>query len=375
VRAGVCALAGAVGALVIFGIALAWRGAGEAPGPSVLAVKPAGDRRRDRVTFMSSNVAYASTMWRVLFLTLPSQPNAVRLRVWRALKTMGCGLLRDGAYVLPHEHAALFDPLVAQVRSHGGQASTFDLSTPDAAQAAEVTALFDRAEAYQQWRVEAQALAAALPALAETEARRRWRAVAEALQAHLRIDYHPGAALEQAQAELDSLRQALDARFSRGEPISQVPHGIARLDPRKFQGKRWATRARPWVDRLACAWLIRRFIDPQARFIWLADPAGATPAPRGALGFDYDGARFTHVGSRVSFEVLAASFGLDEDARLQRIARAVHFLDVGGIPVPEAAGLEAVLAGLREVHADDDQLVLAAASMFDALHALPGSPT
>jgi Chromate resistance exported protein len=56
-------------------------------------------------------------------------------------------------------------------------------------------------------------------------------------------------------------------------------------------GKRWATRARPWVDRLACAWLIRRFVDPAARFVWLADPAGSTPAPRGALGFDYDGSR------------------------------------------------------------------------------------
>lgn len=171
------------------------------------------------------------------------------------------------------------------------------------------------------------------------------------------------------------LRQALDARFSRGEPVAQAPHGIPRLDPRKFRGKRWATRARPWVDRLACAWLIRRFVDPEARFVWLADPAGATPAPRGALGFDYDGARFTHVGSRVSFEVLAASFGLDTDPRLQRIARAVHFLDIGGIPVPEAAGLEAVLSGLREVHADDDQLNLAAASVFDALYAAPGPAT
>jgi hypothetical protein len=160
--------------------------------------------------------------------------------------------------------------------------------------------------------------------------------------------------------------------------VAQAPHGIARLDVRKFQGKRWATRARPWVDRLACAWLIRRFIDPQARFVWLTDPgdpAGATPAPRGALGFDYDGARFTHVGSRVSFEVLAASFGLDADSRLQRIARAVHFLDIGGIPVPEAAGLEAVLSGLREVHADDDHLTLAAAAVFDALYAAPGAPT
>jgi hypothetical protein len=155
--------------------------------------------------------------------------------------------------------------------------------------------------------------------------------------------------------------------------VALPPHGIPRLDPRKFKGKRWATRARPWVDRLACAWLIRRFIDTQARFVWLADPAGSTPAPRGTLGFDYDGARFTHVGARVSFEVLAASFGLDADPRLQRIARAVHFLDIGGIPVPEAAGLEAVLAGLREVHADDDQLTLAAAAVFDALHAAPGT--
>lgn len=313
-------------------------------------------------------------MWSVLFLTLPTQPNAVRLRVWRALKALGCGALRDGAYVLPQAQAAQFDPLVAEVRAHGGQASVLELSTRDEARHAEVLALFDRSDAYGEWRIQAQDLAASLASVDEAEARRRLRAVSEALQALRRIDYYPGAAADQAQAELDALRQALEARFSRGEPVAQAPHGIPRLDPRKFQGKRWATRARPWVDRLACAWLIRRFIDPEARFLWLADPAGSTPAPRGALGFDYDGARFTHVGSRVSFEVLAASFGLEADLRLQRLARAVHFLDIGGIPVPEAAGLEAVLSGLREVHGDDDQLTLAAATVFDALYAAPGGP-
>ncbi len=313
-------------------------------------------------------------MWSVLFLTLPAQPSAVRLRIWRALKTLGCGLLRDGVYVLPQAHAALFDPLATEVREHGGQASVLELSARDEVQRAEVLALFDRAEAYSQWRAEAQALAAALHALEETEARRRLRSTAEALHTLRRIDYYPGAAAEQAQAEFEALRQLLDARFSRGEPVARAPHGIPRLDPRKFQGKRWATRARPWVDRLACAWLIRRFIDTEARFVWLADPAGATPAPRGTLGFDYDGARFTHVGSRVSFEVLVASFGLDTDRPLQRIAHVVHFLDIGGIPVPEAAGLEAVLSGLREVHADDDDLTLAAAAVFDALYAAPGLP-
>ena len=126
-----------------------------------------------------------------------------------------------------------------------------------------------------------------------------------------------------------------------------------------------------WVDRLACAWLIRRFIDPQARMLWLADPA---QAPRGALGFDFDGAHFSHVGALVSVEVLAASFGLQTDARLQRVLRLVHALDVGGLPLAEAAGLEAVLTGLRELHADDDALTLAAAAVFDALYAVPDPP-
>ena len=310
-------------------------------------------------------------MLSMLVVTLPTQPNAVRLRVWRALKALGCAALRDGAYLLPSAQGALFEPLAAEVREHGGTAMVLALSPTDEAQRAELLALFDRTEAYVEWREAALLLQAAMATLGETEARRRWRAVAEALQALRGIDYYPGAAAVQAQSEADALRQALEARFSRGEPQPLAEQGIQRLDARKFQGKRWATRARPWVDRLACAWLIRRFIDLQARFLWLADPAGTTPAPRGALGFDYDGARFTHVGNKVSFEVLLASFGLDADTRLQRLAAAVHYLDAGGIPAAEAAGLESVLAGLRELHADDDALLAAAVVVFDALYAAP----
>ena len=309
-------------------------------------------------------------MWAILFLTLPTQPNAVRLRVWRALKSLGCASIRDGVYLLPREHAACFEPLVVEVRAHAGQATVMELSSAEPTQGEEMRALFDRSEAYAQWRADADAFAAGLTACAEAEARRRLRGVSDALQDLRRIDYYPGRAAEQAEAHLAALRQAVDAALSKGEPAAQPAHGIPRLDIRKHQGKRWATRARPWVDRLACAWLIRRFIDPGARFVWLADPARA---PRGVLGFDYDGARFTHVGARVSFEVIAASFGLDAQPPLQRIAQAVHYLDVGGIPTPEAAGLEAVLAGLREVHADDDALVGAAAVVFDALYAAPGA--
>ena len=309
-------------------------------------------------------------MWSILIVTLPTQPNAVRLRIWRALKGLGCAALRDGAYLLPEESAASLEPLAAEVREHGGTASVMTLSPRDEAQRIEILAQFDRSEAYMQWRETVTALQSELDKLAETEARRRLRGVADALQSLRRIDYYPGAAAMQAESYLLSLRRSFDSRFSKGEPQARQDDDIERLDLRKYRGKRWATRARPWVDRLACAWLIQRFIDPGAQIVWLADPA---KAPRGVLGFDYDGARFTHVGTRVSFEVLAESFGLEADPKLRRIAAAVHYLDVGGIAVPEAPGLEAVLAGLREVHADDDPLQQAASAVFDALYAAPGA--
>ncbi len=309
-------------------------------------------------------------MWSTLIMTLPTQPNAVRLRIWRSLKALGCAALRDGAYLLPEERGAVLEPIAAEVREHGGTAMLLTLSAKDSIQRQEIEALFDRTEAFTQWCATATALQAELAQLTETEARRRLRGIAEALQALHRIDYYPSAAAAQADAVLAGLRNALDACFSRGEPTALPAHGIARLPLAPFQNQRWATRARPWVDRLACAWLIRRFIDPGARWVWLADPASA---PTDAQGFDFDGARFTHVGALVTFEVLMASFGLEADSRLQRLARAVHYLDAGGMPVPEAAGLEAVLAGLREVHADDDALTQAAAQVFDALYAVPAT--
>ena len=308
-------------------------------------------------------------MFAILIVTLPTQPNAVRLRIWRSLKALGCVALRDGAYLLPQEQASALEELAAEVLQHGGTASVLTLSPRDDRQRLELLAQFDRGEAFVAWQQTARALLAELDGLSETEARRRARGVADALQTLQRIDYYPGPAAEQAQAELALLRRALDLRFSRGEPQG-IAGDVARLDAAKFQRKRWATRARPWVDRLACAWLIRRFIDPQAKFVWLSDPLRL---PRGVVGFDFDGARFTHVGQRVTFEVLMASFRLDQDPRLQPIAAAVHYLDAGGIPVSQAAGLEAVLAGLRELHAKDDDLVNAAAAIFDALYALPGT--
>jgi len=128
-----------------------------------------------------------------------------------------------------------------------------------------------------------------------------------------------------------------------------------------------------WLPRVASAWLIRRFIDPKAKFRWLKKPKDC---PKTALGFDFDGAEFTHIGARVTFEVLAASFGLDNDRAIARLGALVHYLDVGGIPVPEAAGVAAIMAGARAQQTDDDQLLHSMTAVLDALYAsyseLPG---
>jgi len=116
---------------------------------------------------------------------------------------------------------------------------------------------------------------------------------------------------------------------------------------------------------MASAWLIKRFIDPKARIVWLSNPKACPPR---ALGFDFDGAAFTHVDARVTFEVLLASFTLEDDKGLERIGRLVHYLDVGGVPEPEAVGLETILDGARRQHTNDDRLLAEASKTFDYLY-------
>jgi hypothetical protein len=146
---------------------------------------------------------------------------------------------------------------------------------------------------------------------------------------------------------------------------------VRRLDPANYRGRTWTTRKDLWVDRLASVWLIRRFIDKDAKFAWVDRPRGR---PRGSVGFDFDGAEFTHLGNQVTFEVLLSSFGLDDDPALASIGQAIHFLDIGGIPVADARGLEAVLKGIKGTARGDDELAREAGKVFDHLYAAYTQP-
>jgi hypothetical protein len=158
---------------------------------------------------------------------------------------------------------------------------------------------------------------------------------------------------------------AFNAQFVPDEPRA-ARKKIPALDRADYQGRTWATRERLWIDRVASAWLIRRCIDPGARFVWLKN---VKDRPKRALGFDFNGAEFTHVGSKVTFEVLLASFGLENDAGLVRLGALVHYLDVGGIPMPEAAGFTAIMSGARLTEPSDDALLAMMVPVIDSLYA------
>jgi hypothetical protein len=306
--------------------------------------------------------------WLALILTLPTRPTAVRVRTWRALKASGCAALRDGVYLLPDRPAGAqrFAQLAAAVQAADGSAQVLALTPRDDAQQKSFIARFDRSAEYQELTAELGRSRRGLRTAPAPAARKTLRLLEQRLDALRQIDFFATEAAAAAQAALDALRHEVEARLAPGEPTARAATRIARLNAAEYRGRLWATRRRPWVDRLASAWLIRRFVDPQARFAWIA---AAAKAPKKALGFDYDGAAFTHVADKVTYEVLAASFGLDADARLRRIGEAVHYLDSGGVPSEEAAGLEVLLRGLHRQHADDDALLAAACGIFDALYA------
>jgi hypothetical protein len=307
------------------------------------------------------------TQWLLLIVSLPTNSATTRMRIWRALRSLGCGSLRDGAYLLPHSPLqqqalrALSDDTVRE----GGSAWLLTVHAQSEDENQTYRALFDRNGDYVELFKAFAAARKTLTRLTPREITKLLRKLRREYEAVREIDYFPNETSIQAEAVWMDFVNAADSLLSPDEPHA-VSAAIARLELSDYQGRTWATRRHIWVDRVASAWLIRRFIDQKAHFLWLDSPGHC---PAGALGFDFDGATFTHIGDRVSFEVLLAGFGLDQDRGLLRLGAMVHALDVGEGFVPEADGFEAMLAGARQRAQDDDQLLGEISIVLDSLYA------
>ncbi len=307
-----------------------------------------------------------TTNWLILTATLPTSPSALRVRVWRNLKATGAGTLREGVYVLP-EHASTAQTLWSleqTITEAGAEAHLLVVPARDEAQEKSFRALFDRSELHAELLQAIKEARSAVKASTEAQLHKMLRGLEAQWQGIQNTDFFPGKDHRKAADALAALRRDIELQLSPDEPAASH----ASIEPRAvadYQGRTWATRKRPWVDRLGTAWLVQRFIDKKPTFTWLADPR---KCPKSALGYDFDQATFTHVGDKVTFEVVAESFGLLDDPALRRLAGLVHCIDIGGVPVDEAPGFEMLIRGLQAQHADDDALLAAAIPAFDAYY-------
>jgi hypothetical protein len=298
-----------------------------------------------------------------LMTSLPTGNSTIRMRVWRGLRSIGCGVLRDGVYVLPVDspRAAALAEAESEIKAAGGFAMTVELNLKTPAQLEHVRKLFDRSEDYGAIVARIHAARARLQRLGKRKANTLVQRLRRALEDLSEIDYYPGQARMQANDAMAGLEREVQWLRFPGEP-RPANRKLRRLDPADYRNRTWATRKDLWVDRLASVWLIQRFIDRNAKFAWIDRPRDR---PKGSIGFDFDGALFTHVSGRVTFELLVASFGLEDDPALATIGRAVHFLDIGGIPVPDAKGLETMLRGIKAKARSDNETVVEANKVFD----------
>ena len=317
---------------------------------------------------MSISETKKSTAWLLLVSSVSGENKTARMRIWRALKASGAGALRDGVYVLPNSAAAeaVFQQQAGEVIAAGGSAHIMSLDSRNATQQREFASLFNRNAEYAELFHQLDRIKTGIVKLDEAQARRQIAALRRDVDALVVVDFFPGPPRHQVERALIDAEAALNAHFSPDEPHA-LKGGIPRCDRARYRGRTWATRERLWIDRVASAWLIRRFIDPKAELKFV--PAkGYVPEP-GELRFDMFDAEFTHVGDRCTFEVLVERMGLYDPA-LVAIGEIIHDLDLRDDKFgrDEVAGVRSAIDGICTVARDDDQRIVAATPMLDGLH-------
>ena len=307
--------------------------------------------------------------WLVLSFSLPAKSQAIRVKVWRRLQAIGAIQAKNSLYVLPASaaHAEHFTWLAKEVEEAEGEALFFETEAIRNMDNQAIMGAFarDRDAEYGTLDEELQAALALARgkdlASLDRELISTRRKCSRRLEAIRCRDFFPSGKGVRAAALLNELSALLDGRDT------EIAPAIATLRREDFVGKTWITRERPYVDRLATIWAVRRFIDPDARLVFVAHDARVDKR-QDAVRFDMAEAEFTHLGGRITFEVVIASFGLAQEVPPGLIAtlRAIDLEEMDTAPV-EAAGIKRVLDGLHVTLRDDEQLVAAALPLFDAL--------
>ena len=310
---------------------------------------------------MTASNPPADSRWLALVASLPTEDAAARMRMLRTLESLGAAVMREGVYLLPATAGSRqgLERLAEYIAKGAGTAQVLQILPLSEAQQKTFRGLFDRSARYAELIKVVESLKVGFGISEPSAISRvlhRQRHEFEAIGA---LDFFPSEIQERAKGALAAAEAAVHKLLF---PVQYRAGG----DPGERLVRRiWATRRPLWADRLACAWLIRRFVDPEGSVVWLDK---AQPCTAEAVGFAFDGARFCNSATQVTFEVMLQQFGLATNAALARIGSIVHFLEARDTPVPEAAGVQTLLLGAARRSSNDDELLGETEKTFDLLY-------
>lgn len=305
------------------------------------------------------------TNWIILSYSLPSQSSSSpRVTLWRRLRRVGAISPTGGLNILPatSECIEAFQWLAQEIQQAGGQALVMQAQQLDGLTDAQLVELFQQACAEDYAALEVQVAELEQASQAESSLEERgalFDVLARLRQQHAditRIDYFKTPAGVELAERLANIAQ----RLAGPNPEPEIPPA----EPANYQRRTWATRPQPFIDRLACAWLIRRYIDSQAVIRYTTQPEADE------VTFDMTGAEFGHIGSLCTFETMLRAFNLTEPG-LSTLAEIVHEIDLHDERYmhPEIAGLEAILQGWSALNLPDADLEARGVALFDGLFA------
>jgi hypothetical protein len=306
-------------------------------------------------------IRQAGTAWLLLLHQIPPNPRYFRAQSLRRLMQVGALPLKNSAYLLPEGDDALedFQWIRGEITQQGGSAWLFRVESIAGMTNAEIRTAFQEARAadYRRLLEEARNLHTRVGEVSSDGIFAAVAKLARRVQQTRRIDFFDSPGYEELAGAMRELEEQLEASVTTGKPVARI----------EGQKRRWVTRRGIKVDRIASAWLIRRFIDAQATFRFV-DPESYA-LEEGEVRFDMFDGEFTHQGELCTFEVLLPSTGV-ADAGLRTIAEIVHDIDLKEqrYDRPETTGVSRMISGVCARSASDEMRLELGLGLFDSLY-------
>ncbi|MEN8263576.1 MAG: chromate resistance protein ChrB domain-containing protein [Nitrospirota bacterium] len=320
--------------------------------------------------------------WILFFYTVPSKPVKNRIKFWRRLAKAGAVQLKGAVYVLPHneEHYEFCQWLMAEVAALGGDGDFVITDNFEMLSNNSIISLFksQREEDYNAVEKKLNDLEVKLSSMEKGSKVKNAENLRVQLNKLLKeytdikgIDFFPPRASFEAGKKIISLQRKMTTvlKPSRIKETDKKKTTIHRRNPGDYKGRVWITRRNPFVDRMASAWLIRKFIDRDAAFQFI-DQHERGNVDRNAVIFDMKDGEITHIGDNCTFEVLVKSFAI-KDKAVRKIAQLVHELDIKDekFSSPEAKGIGEILLGIRKTGRNDKDILKRGMDVFEMLYA------